>query len=59
MDESSINFKAVDLYGIWDDFLYNLNCYDNKTISKEDFKQIMEDCMFKKTFNQYKKITKN
>ena len=48
MDESCIDFKVIDLYGIWDDFLYNLNCYDNKTISKEDFKQIMEDCMFKK-----------
>jgi len=48
MEQSSINFKVIDLYEIWGDFLCNLNYYDNKTISKEDFKQIMEDSMFKK-----------
>jgi len=31
---------------IWEGFIYNLNCYDDNIISKEDFKQAMEEYIY-------------
>lgn len=37
---------------IWKGFIYNLNCYDEGIISKEDFKQAMEEYIFSKELKQ-------
>ena len=37
---------------IWEGFIYNLNCYDDNIISKEDFKQVMEEYIFGKELKQ-------